>query len=94
MTEADVSVVMDMWARESAAAGIDLPWNDIETALALLPKPEARAVSDDPTRMFLLGPADVIFTVSAVRPCAGMVVPSTKTRWPATKGTRVEPRGM
>jgi hypothetical protein len=64
MTEADVSAVTEMWARVEGAADIDLPWRDIETALGLLPKPAARAVSDDANTLFLLGPADVIFTVT------------------------------
>ena len=64
MTEADVSAVTEMWARVGGAAQIDLPWSDIETALGLLPKPEAGAVSDDASTLFLLGPADVLFTVT------------------------------
>ena len=65
MTEADVSAAMEMWAREGSEAAVELPWTEIETALTLLPKPEACAVSDDATMLFLLGPADVLFTVFA-----------------------------
>lgn len=65
MIEPDVSAVTNMWARADGAAENDLPWSDIEAALGLLPKPEAGAVSEDARMLFLLGPADVVFTVSA-----------------------------
>lgn len=54
---------MEMWAHAGSEAAVELPWSEIETALALLPKPEACAVGDDATMLFLLGPADVLFTV-------------------------------
>jgi hypothetical protein len=65
MIEAEVSAVADTWARESRAAELELPWNEIETALRLLPKPDACAVSQDPTTLLLLGPTDVIFALTA-----------------------------
>jgi hypothetical protein len=65
MTEDDVSAVTDMWARESRAAELELPWSEIESALRLLPKSDACAVSQDAATLLLLGPTDVVFTISA-----------------------------
>lgn len=61
MTEADVSAAVRMWQEQGAA---DLPWSDIELALRRLPDSGVCAVSDDATSLFMLGPADALFTVS------------------------------
>jgi hypothetical protein len=65
MTDAEISAVGEAWGREARAAGINLPWDDIERALRELPAPEAWAVGDDATALFVLGPAGTLFTVAA-----------------------------
>jgi hypothetical protein len=64
MNEPDVSSAVTMWREQGAA---DLPWGDIERALRRLPEAGICAVSDDASSLFMLGPADALFTVSVDR---------------------------
>jgi hypothetical protein len=61
MTEADVSTAVAMWREQ---AGEELPWGEIERALRRLPDSGMCAVSDDGSALFMLPPADTLFTVS------------------------------
>jgi hypothetical protein len=62
MREADINAALRMWEDQGAQG---LPLGDIERALRRLPESGICAVSDDAAELFMLGPTDTLFTVSA-----------------------------
>jgi hypothetical protein len=62
MREADINAALRMWEDQGAEG---LPLGDIERALRRLPESGICAVSDDAAELFMLGPTDTLFMVSA-----------------------------